>query len=220
MCSADRLRSLWVWEGTSISVGLREKKKQRQREAILAAAVELSRVRGFDALRVRDLIAELEISEATFFNYFPSKAALLDTWLEDELARAFASDLDEKRSLRAALRMRVRRLAEQARRCDGIGATAWYSARIQIAARLATPRCDLAREFEAAREAGDLRRDAEPALLAEWLVGSVAVAISSALSTERDPVVAALGSADLILDGARRRHERVRLGASATQPRA
>ncbi len=57
---------------------LRERKKQQTREEILASALRLFRERGFDQTRVRDICEQVQISEATFFNYFPSKDALLD----------------------------------------------------------------------------------------------------------------------------------------------
>lgn len=202
-----------------MSAGLRHRKKQRQRQAILGAAIESARAHGFEAMRVRDLISGLEISEATFFNYFPSKAALLDAWLEDKLANAFASSEDDKRTMRRALRARIRGLAEEACHCDGIGQAAWVHARVQVAAAAAAQRSDLTSQVEVARDVGDLRRDVEPALLAEWLVGAVAFSISSSLASERDPVSAALAVADLILDGARHRRERVRVGARAAEPR-
>lgn len=57
---------------------LRERKKHQTREEILETAIELFRERGFDSTRVRDITERVQISEATFFNYFPSKNALLD----------------------------------------------------------------------------------------------------------------------------------------------
>jgi AcrR family transcriptional regulator len=59
-------------------VGLREEKKHRQRRAIVDAALTQFRKRGYDQTRVRDIIERVRISEATFFNYFPSKDSLLD----------------------------------------------------------------------------------------------------------------------------------------------
>lgn len=59
-------------------MGLREEKKQQQRAAIVDAALTLFRKRGYDQTRVRDIIERVKISEATFFNYFPSKDTLLD----------------------------------------------------------------------------------------------------------------------------------------------
>src|SRR5258705_5776026 len=69
-------------------MGLREEKKQEQRAAILGVALELFRAQGFEATRVQDVTERLRISEGTFFNYFPSKAAVLDAAAVDILDRA------------------------------------------------------------------------------------------------------------------------------------
>ncbi len=58
--------------------GLRERKKEQTRAAILMQAETLFRERGFEATRVRDIISHVEISEPTFFKYFPSKQVLVD----------------------------------------------------------------------------------------------------------------------------------------------
>jgi len=59
-------------------VGLRERKKQRQRLEIAQAALSLFREHGYDETRVRDIAAQVGISDATFFNYFPAKELVLD----------------------------------------------------------------------------------------------------------------------------------------------
>src|SRR5438034_11170528 len=64
--------------GLTMATGLRELKKQRQREAIVAAAVALFRERGFDETRVQDILERSDISLGTFYNYFPGKDAVLD----------------------------------------------------------------------------------------------------------------------------------------------
>jgi len=69
-------------------LGLREEKKQEQRQAILDVALELFRVQGFAATRVQDVTERLRISEGTFFNYFPTKGAVLDAMADDILDRA------------------------------------------------------------------------------------------------------------------------------------
>jgi AcrR family transcriptional regulator len=71
-------------------LGLREEKKQEQRTAILATTLELFRSQGFEATRVQEVTERLRISEGTFFNYFPSKAAVLDAAAVDLLDRATA----------------------------------------------------------------------------------------------------------------------------------
>ena len=200
-------------------MGLRERKKARQRTAILEIAVEMCTDGGLDALRVRDLIARLEISEATFFNYFPSKSDLLDAWLEDELANAFAGLGSESRGLRVALRRRVRGLADACATAEGLAANAWARGRVHLAARAASPRTDLAAALAAASDAGELRRDVATEDLAELLIVAVAAALSSARASGRaSPAARALCAADLVLDGARRRHERVRLPAPSAVP--
>jgi AcrR family transcriptional regulator len=59
------------------SEGLRERKKRATREGIAAAAMELFREHGFDAVTVADVAAAADVSEKTVFNYFPTKEELV-----------------------------------------------------------------------------------------------------------------------------------------------
>jgi len=58
-------------------MGLREDKKAALRDRLHETASAMFRERGFDGTRIRDVIDEVGVSEATFFNYFPTKEAVL-----------------------------------------------------------------------------------------------------------------------------------------------
>lgn len=57
--------------------GLRERKKQQTRRRIIDAAIGLFGERGFDNVPVAQIAQRAEVSEATVFNYFPSKEDLV-----------------------------------------------------------------------------------------------------------------------------------------------
>jgi len=59
-------------------MGLRAEKKAESRAAMLRAALELFRRRGVDDVAVREVAARAGVSLKTFYNYFPSKEAVLD----------------------------------------------------------------------------------------------------------------------------------------------
>lgn len=57
--------------------GLRERKKAKLRQQIIETSIRLFRKRGYENTRVDDIVQVLEISQPTFFRYFPSKDAVL-----------------------------------------------------------------------------------------------------------------------------------------------
>ena len=63
--------------GEQIEVGLRERKKARLRQQIIDTSIKLFRKHGYENTRIDDIVQMLEISQPTFFRYFPSKDAVL-----------------------------------------------------------------------------------------------------------------------------------------------
>jgi len=65
-----------------IKIGLREKKFIRTRLKLAEALVKRLDHASLEEIVVRDLCDDVEISEATFFNYFPRKVDLLDYYTQ------------------------------------------------------------------------------------------------------------------------------------------
>ncbi len=92
-----------------LEVGLRERKKARLRQQIIDTSIKLFRKHGYEQTRIDDIVQMLEISQPTFFRYFPSKDAVLREVGE----RGYACICDRLRSelsSEAATGERLRRL--------------------------------------------------------------------------------------------------------------
>jgi len=65
--------------------GLRERKKRRLRDQLSDTATRMFVEKGFAAVRVKEVADACDVSEATVFNYFPTKEALVLDRLEDTM---------------------------------------------------------------------------------------------------------------------------------------
>jgi AcrR family transcriptional regulator len=70
--------------------GLRERKRQQTRQALISAAVRLFEEKGYDETTVAEITAAAGVSTKTFFNYFTSKDEVLFPHLSGRIDAAVA----------------------------------------------------------------------------------------------------------------------------------
>ena len=163
-------------------MGLRAEKKLELRRQILDVAIALFRDRGFDETRVQDIIDRVRVSEATFFNYFPTKDAVLQAFAVN-LVEGYSSLVetalgDETRSVPDRIRDLFRILAMAFSQDRPFMATVVIRANMFFGAQgvllekemLSYER--LAMLFEEGQTRGEIRADLDPMQLAEILTGT------------------------------------------------
>jgi AcrR family transcriptional regulator len=161
---------------------LRERKKLATRRGIRRVALELIAERGFSHVTIEDIAAAADVSPRTFFNYFPSKEAVLfgaDPGRAEEVRARLVHDLPGHSALEV-LRVVL---------TDRAG---------QLAAELAELGGDPARwaaQMKAAHADPQLR--AAQASHMAWVEASFASALAERLGTDpaRDPYPMLLASA-------------------------
>ena len=94
----------------------RERKKLETRQALLQAAWTLFRDHGFDDTAIREITERADVAKGTFFNYFPSKDALLGEvllWRFSQLDEALDVDRGAPPSPVGRIKLLLRLLHEQ-----------------------------------------------------------------------------------------------------------
>jgi AcrR family transcriptional regulator len=94
------------------AVSRREQNKAETRRRILAAAARLMAARGMEDVTVEAIAAAAEISRTTFFNYFPSKGAVIAAFV-DKSDRDFTVTIEQERRTAAPTAEQLERLFVQ-----------------------------------------------------------------------------------------------------------
>jgi len=164
---------------------LRERKKARTRAAIREHALRLFREQGYDATTVEQIAAAAEVSQSTFFRYFPTKEdVVLQDGFDDRMFEAFdrqPPSLTPIAALRAAMRETIATFtpAEWAefQEMSAIGMSV-----PEVRARMMD---EMSRMIETAADAVAKRTGRSPAELAVRVyVGSVIGAIMAVMGPE------------------------------------
>ncbi|TLF79618.1 TetR/AcrR family transcriptional regulator [Nocardia cyriacigeorgica] len=146
------------------SLGLREQKKRRTKQALIEAALRLFSEKGYDHTTVAEIASAAQVSYATFFNYFAAKDEVVfadDDLYEELLHQAFDSREPGERPADLLLRA-IRHLST---------ATSWS---FPLDHELTTVRARLITEVPALRAGALLRNAALQQRMAEALLTTYA----------------------------------------------
>jgi AcrR family transcriptional regulator len=204
--------------------GLRARKKQQTEAMIVENAIRLFRDQGVRSASLSEIARASRVSPATLFNYFPNKGCLAEAWIRGELDEALVSvarDLGDH-GLRSAMRSLCRRLASLVSRQHAVRLGAWRETGRATAEPLSPQHpivVALSGEQERERVRGDISAQALGELLVDAIEGGM-IAGLRANGTDAELSRALQARVDLILDGARKKNERVAApSASGGTPR-
>lgn len=196
-------------------MGRREEQKARRQRTIFEAAVRLFQTKGYAATTVEEIAAAADIAKGTFFNYFPTKQAVLLHLNELQVARlregvastpGFAA-LSARERVRAVFSALAAGLEGQRELVRVVAAETLLSpAALGEMQRLVNRDLDglLAEIVASGQAGGELRSDAAPDELARLLRGLYFVTIVSWLDADGADLATLLGrSLDLLVDGLR-----------------
>jgi AcrR family transcriptional regulator len=96
-------------------VGLREQKKERVREQLMEAAMQLFTKRGFEQTTIDDIANAVGMSRRTFFRYFQTKEDVVIAWrldddfegMDEKFAEALAARAPNEHPLAALKRFMI-----------------------------------------------------------------------------------------------------------------
>jgi AcrR family transcriptional regulator len=154
----------------------RERKKLETRQGLLEAALALFHEKGYEATTVEDITQETDVAKGTFFNYFPSKEALLNelaVWRVEQLRAALDVTQGAPASPVSRIKLLMRLLHEQHGRDLQLARQAFATHLCspspppqEVRRRLFGFFTELVQEAQAC---GEIRADANPELVSDLL---------------------------------------------------
>ncbi len=193
--------------------GRRARKRRELRERIQHAAQELFLEIGFDHVTVEQVAERADVSRATFFNYYSSKAALLRE-LADKLTDKLHRRLEATRDGATSTEEQIRELFRQT--TDAVVKTRRLSQDLFIETIRTSEESDERREehravrlsykgiVAAGQERGDVDPAYDPEFLAEMIAGTLAAILGNWLNEPDYPIVARAEMAATFLANAMR----------------
>lgn len=155
----------------------RERKKRELRQRIYERAGLLFWRQGYDATTVEQIAEAADVSQATFFNYFPSKDELIGQ-MTSEVLGVVRSLVEQQRKREAPT---AERLAEMAERATRLIEHTQLLTRDLLRALMRNPersgplladaRRTVAEFLRDGQQLGDVRSDRDAEFLAEMLIG-------------------------------------------------
>ena len=179
----------------------RERKKRELRERIYDESAQLFLRHGFDATTVEQIAEAADVSQATFFNYFPSKDDLI-LQMTTEVLGVVRILVEEQRKRDASTRARINDMSLRATRL--IQNTQLLTRDLLRALMrkpggsgelLADVRQALAELMRDGQERGDVRSDRDAEFLAEMLIAVFYGTITHWLNDSRYPFPARMREA-------------------------
>jgi len=177
--------------------GRRERKKREVRERISDAARRLFLEHGFDATTVEQIARSADVAQATFFNYFPSKSAVLGE-MTGEVFERIEELVNEQLARPASAQDRIRRFADavatEIEQTRGLARdvvlelmriSAPRDGGFPYVARVRDPFAAMLREGQ---RQGDVRADLDPTFLADMVIGTLNVSITNWLNDPGFPL--------------------------------
>jgi AcrR family transcriptional regulator len=94
-------------------LGLRERKKADVKRRIAEAAIGLVRERGYDAATIDEIARRADVSQPTFYAYYPSKDAILREHAVSGFRPLIAEELERDGTIVARMRRYLRSIARR-----------------------------------------------------------------------------------------------------------